>query len=209
MADVFEVETREEVGSAATRRLRRKGLVPAVLYGHGEENKHLAVPEAQVRTLLRHHGKMVELKGVCKETALVSDIHWDPLGIDVLHMDLIRVNLKEMVAVNVPIHVRGEAVGVREGGMLLENSHEVEIRCPAGAIPENIDLDVSELALGGHLSAGDLVLPEGVELVTPAETVVCHVEEPRKASEEGDEAVAVGGEPEVISKGGDSSEGED
>ncbi len=146
MADVFQVETRKEVGSAATRRLRMTGMVPAVLYGHGEDNKHLAVPEAQVRMLLRHHGKMVELKGDCQETALVSDIHWDPLGIDVLHMDLIRVNLKELVDVTVPIHVHGECVGVRDGGMLLENFHEVEIRCPAGSIPENVGLDVSKLA---------------------------------------------------------------
>lgn len=202
MADVFQVEKRDKVGSAATRRLRRKGFVPAVLYGHGEENQHLAIPEVQVRTLLRHHGKMVELAGSVKETALVSDVHWDPLGIDVLHLDLIRVNLKESVDVTVPVHLHGEAVGVREGGMLLENMHEVEIRCPAGAIPENIGLNVSDLQLGAHMTAAQLELPEGVELVTSPESVIAHIEEPRGGGDE-EAADAIGGEPEVIAKGGE------
>ncbi|TWU59287.1 General stress protein CTC [Rubripirellula tenax] len=206
MADVFQVETRNEVGSAATRRLRRTGMIPAVLYGHGEANKHLAIPEAQVRTLLRHHGKMVELAGDCKETALVSDVHWDPMGIDVLHLDLVRVNLKELVEVTIPIRVHGECVGVRDGGMLLENFHEVEIRCPAGSIPENIGLDVTELAMGAHLTAADLEMPSGAELVTPGDTVVCHVEEPRKSADSDEAEMNMGAEPEVIAKGGEKDE---
>ncbi|TWU55716.1 50S ribosomal protein L25 [Rubripirellula reticaptiva] len=205
MADVFQVETRTEVGSAATRRLRMTGMVPAVLYGHGEANKHLAIPEAQVRSVLRHHGKMVELSGDCKETALVSDVHWDPFGIDVLHLDLIRVNLKELVEVTVPINLHGESIGVREGGMLLENFHEVEIRCPAGQIPESISLNVTELGLGANMTAGDLELGEGIELITPADTVVCHVEEPRTSSAD-DDGAAQEVEPEVIAKGGEKTE---
>lgn len=200
MADVFQVETRDQTGSAATKRLRRKGMVPAVLYGHGEENKHLAIPEVQVRTLLRHHGKMVELAGSVKETALVSSIHWDPLGIDVLHLDLIRVNLKELVDVTVPVHLHGDAIGTREGGILLENMHEVDIRCPAGAIPEAIQLNVSDLHVGAHMLASDLELPEGVELVTPADSVIAHIEQPRGGGEEAE--LNMGAEPEIIAKGG-------
>ena len=71
--------------------------MPAVLYGHGEENAHLSIPERQVKTLIRHHSKTVELSGAIKDTALVSEVQWDPLGIEVLHLDLIRVNLKELV----------------------------------------------------------------------------------------------------------------
>lgn len=201
MADVFQVETRDQTGSAATKRLRRKGMVPAVLYGHGEENKHLAIPEVQVRTLLRHHGKMVELAGSVKETALVSSVHWDPLGIDVLHLDLIRVNLKELVEVTVPVHLHGDAIGTREGGILLENMHEVDIRCPAGAIPESVHLNVSDLHVGAHKLASDLELPEGVELVTPADAVIAHIEQVR-GGEVLEAAVNMGAEPEVIAKGG-------
>ncbi|KAA1259044.1 General stress protein CTC [Rubripirellula obstinata] len=206
MAEVLEVERREKVGSAATTRLRREGKVPAVLYGHGESNEHLAVPKVQVSTLIRHHSKTVELKGAVAETALVNHIHWDPLGIEVLHLDLIRVNLKEEVEVTVAIHTRGESVGVRNGGMLLENMHEVDIRCPAGSIPDALDVDVSELDLGAHLTAGDLELPEGVILVTETDAVIVRIEEPKGSSDDDEAESGIGAEPEVIAKGGDSDE---
>lgn len=207
MTDEMKVQKRDKLGSAATRRLRRSGHVPAVLYGHNEPNEHLAIPEADVRAVLRHHSKMVKLAGDVKQTALISDMQWDPLGIEVLHLDLTRVNLKESVEVTVPIHVHGEAPGVRDGGVLLENEHEVDIRCSAGSIPEQLEVDVNELQLGGQLIAGDLQLPGGVELLTPDETVIVHVEEPRQPEpEEVEEPVE--GEPEVIAREDEQKEEE-
>ena len=207
MAEVLDVENRTKVGTAATRRLRRAGKVPVVLYGHGEATTHLSVPESQVHSLLRHHGKTVTLTGDVKDTALVREVQYDPLGIEVLHLDLIRVNLKELVEVTVPIHKHGDPVGLREGGVLLENTHSVEIRCPAGSIPEHVGLNVTDLHIGGNLTAGDLELPSGVELITPPDTVVAHIEEPKEQEEELTEMAGVA-EPEVISKGGEKS-GED
>lgn len=209
MSDTLEVKKRQSTGSAASRRLRNEGMVPAVLYGHGEANEHLAVQARQVQTALRHHSKTITLSGEVNETALISTIHYDPLGIDVLHLDLIRVNLKEKVEVTVPIHTRGQAVGLQQGGILLENLHEVDIRCSAGSIPDALELDVSKLALGEHLAASDLVLPDGVELLTDGDVVVAHVEEPRAAPEPEDETEA-SGEPEVVAKaGGEGDEKED
>jgi large subunit ribosomal protein L25 len=205
MAEVLQVEKRERVGSMASRRLRRSGRVPAVLYGHGEESEHLSISATQVQTLIRLHSKTVELAGDVKDTALVSQVHWDPLGIEVLHLDLIRVNLKELVEVTVPIHKHGDPAGVHEGGVFLENLHEVQIRCPAGEIPDSLGLNVTELHMGSHLTAADLEMPTGVELITPADTVVAHVEEPR--SEDAAEPGELGAiEPEVISKGGEKAE---
>ena len=90
MAEVLQVEKRDVLGSRATRKLRRGGRVPAVLYGHGEQNEHLSASSVQVQTLIRHHSKTVELAGAVKDTALVTEVQWDPLGIEVLHLDLIR-----------------------------------------------------------------------------------------------------------------------
>lgn len=205
MADVLNVEAREQTGSAASRRLRLSGQVPAVLYGHGQDNQHLAIPQADVKLLLRHHGKMVELKGAVKETALVSEMHWDPLGIEVLHLDLQRVDLNERVEVTVPIHIHGEPIGTREGGIFLENQHQVDITCSAGNIPENVVMHVAELHVGENLTAGDLDLPEGVELITPPEFVICSIVAPKGQSEDEDEAES--SEPEVIAKGGDGDGG--
>ncbi len=197
MTDVLKVELREELGSLATRRLRRDGKVPAVLYGHGEENKHLAIASGAVTTMLRHHSKTVSLTGAVTETALVSNLQYDALGIQVLHMDLIRVNLAEMVEITVPIHRHGDAPGTHSGGMLLENVHEVQIRCSAGSIPESIVLKVGDMQVGDQKLASDLTLPAGVELLTPPDTVVAHIEKPKKSAD--DDAPAA--EPEAITKG--------
>ncbi|TWU15908.1 50S ribosomal protein L25 [Allorhodopirellula heiligendammensis] len=207
MTDVIQATKRDSTGTAATTRLRREGNVPAVLYGHGEANEHLAISAVQVKGLLRHHSKTVTLTGDVNETALVSDMQWDPLGIEVLHLDLIRVNLQEKVEVTVAIETHGEAAGTREGGIFLENLREVDVRCSAGSIPESLVLDVNDLHLGDQATAADLQLPEGVELVTDPETVIAHVEAPRSeaAVEEED---AIGSEPEVISKGGGEEEDE-
>lgn len=204
MAEVLEVKKREGTGSKASRLLRREGRVPAVLYGHGQDNEHLSVPAKQVEALIRHHSKTVELAGEVKDTALVSDVQWDPLGIEVLHLDLIRVNLKEKVEVTVPIQVVGEAAGTRQGGMLIENLHEVDVRCSAGSIPESVRLNVENLDLGGHLLASDLELPEGVELVTAGDSTVAHIEAGKAEVEMASGDVAA--EPEVISKGGEKTE---
>ena len=207
MADVLTVEKREKTGSAESRRLRRAGKVPAVLYGHGEENQHLAIPVKEVKTLMRHHGKTVKLQGDVNDTALINEVHWDPLGIEVLHLDMIRVNLKEEVEVTVTVHTKGDPMGTRSGGVLLENLHEVQVRCPAGDIPENLIIDVTDLDLGGQLTASDLQLPAGVSLVTKPDTVVVHIEKPRGPSE-ADETEAGSSEPEVIAKGGESADDE-
>ena len=204
MTDVLHVELREQIGTAATRRLRKAGKVPGVLYGHGEQNLHLAVSSTEVAALVRHHGKTVQLTGAANEHALVNEMQWDPLGIDVLHLDLIRVNLKESVDVTVPVRMHGEPVGVREGGILLENVHEVDIRCSAGAIPEDLGLAVGGLKLGESLTAAHLELPEGVDLITDSETVIAHVEAPRAAREEEEEGAAA--EPEVIGRSEDEQE---
>ena len=197
------VETRDKTGSAASRRLRKAGRIPAVLYGHGEGNQHLTIAERDVKTVLRHHSKTVNLTGGINETALIADVHYDPLGIDVLHLDLIRVNLKEKVDVTVPIHTRGEAAGVAAGGILLQSLHEIDIRVPAGNIPESLDVDVSELALGHTLTVADLQLPGDVEVLQDAEVSIVRVDEPAAAATEETET-PVAGEPEVINQKSDS-----
>lgn len=207
MADVLEVKKRDRTGSLASRKLRRAGRVPAVLYGHGQENEHLSIPAPQVEAILRHHSHTVKLAGDINDNALVSQVHWDPLGIDVLHLDLIRVNLQELVEVTVPIHTHGDPIGLREGGILIENEHDVEIRCSAGSIPDSIELNVNDLHLNQQLTAADLELPQGVELVTPPETVVAHIEEPRTEEEVSAAAPSGGAEPEVIARGAEDEEG--
>lgn len=175
-SEVLHVELRDQTGTAASVRLRRAGMVPAVLYGHQEENRHLAIPASEVKAALRHHSKTVTLQGAVSDTALVSQVQFDHLGINVLHLDLVRVNLREKVEVEVSVSLQGESIGVKSGGILLENVHSVTVRCSAGEIPDSLVLDVNDLDVGGNKTAGDLILPPGVELVTSPEVVVAHIE---------------------------------
>ncbi|MCD0460706.1 50S ribosomal protein L25 [Roseiconus lacunae] len=182
MAEVVQVQKRDgKLGTAASQRLRKSGQVPAVLYGHKQENEHLSIDRKTVELILRHHSKIVELEGAVKETALVSDLQFDPLGIEVLHIDLQRVDMNERVTVTVPIQFKGDPAGAKQGGIVIENAHEVEISCPAVAIPDSIALNVTSVNAGENRTAGDLGLPENVELVTPADTVVFHIEKPKGA----------------------------
>ena len=198
MSEVLHVELREQTGTAATRRLRKAGQTPVVLYGHGQENVHLSVATSEVSALVRHHGKTVQLLGAASDHALVSDMQYDPLGIEVLHLDLVRVDLSEKVVVTVPVRLHGDPVGVHHGGMMLENVHEVQIRCSVSSLPEYVGLGVNDLDVGHSLTAAKLELPAGAELVTPADTVICHCEPANKGAAV--EAAAAAGEPEVIGK---------
>jgi len=118
-SEVLNVQLRDLTGTTASIRLRASGMIPAVLYGHGEANRHLAIPKTEVKMLLRHHSKTVVLQGAISDTALVSEVQFDHLGIEVLHLDLVRVNLMEKVEVEVSIALHGDSVGARSGGVLL------------------------------------------------------------------------------------------
>src|SRR5687768_17097556 len=99
MADVLEVSKRDLLGTRLSRRLRRDGFVPAVLYGHGESNVSLSLSRAQLMSTIRHGHKLVELKGDLKEQALIRSVQWDTYGVHVLHVDLTRVSVGEKVKV--------------------------------------------------------------------------------------------------------------
>lgn len=207
MAETLQVAKREQLGSSRCRRLRAAGQIPAVLYGHGEGNLNLAVAREQFASALRHGAKLVDLQGEVNESALIRDVQWDPFGVDVLHVDLARVSASELVEVTLTIELRGDAPGVRDGGNVQHVLHEAKIECPAGAIPERLQLNVNSLGLGQSLLAGQIPLPEGARLLTNPDVLVVHCV---TTTPESDEAVPVPGEaaePEVIGRKKDEEEG--
>ena len=134
------VKARNENGSQAARKLRRKGQVPAVLYGHKEATVHLSLDLDEFTKALRHGARVVDLKtdGGKDEKALIRDLQWDHLGKSLLHIDFARVSLDERIHVTVRLELRGIAPGVNAGGVLDQPLHEVEIECLAISIPETI-----------------------------------------------------------------------
>ena len=119
------------------RRLRQSGNIPAVLYGRGE-NIQLTISSRDIGNAVRHGSRIVELKGVVNESALIKHIQWDPLGDDVLHLDLTRIDASEVVELTLQVHLVGDAPGTHHGGTLKHLLHEVQVGCPADKVPEKL-----------------------------------------------------------------------
>ncbi len=205
--ETLEVQKREERGTAACNKLRAVGRVPANLYGHGEENVNLSVSADAIHTVIKHGTKVLSLTGHISETALLREVQWDTFGIDVLHIDLTRVSTSESVEVTLPVVVHGEAPGSSAGGQLAFPLHEVTIRCPVGVVPDHLDVNIGSLQIGDAIHAGEIALPEGAEVVTPANDVVVQIVKPSGMAATDTEAAEDGQEPEVIGK--DKSDGDD
>ena len=201
MREVLHAKVRSEVGSNAVKRVRRAGRIPAVLYGHGQENVNLSVPLDEVHTVIRHGSKLVDLEGDVNETALLRDVQWDSFGSDVVHIDLTRVSAEELVHVSLPLVMRGEAPGSHEGGITELVVHEIEIQCPASGIPEKIEVRVHELHVGHSVKASEIALPPGAKLLSDPDEIVVHCVG-RVVEEEAEEAPSTEGaaEPEVIGR---------
>lgn len=204
MRETLNVQLRSSLGKKNNRRLRRSGQVPAVLYGHGQESVSLSISTSAIEGALRHHSRLVDLAGAANESALISDVQWDTFGLEVLHVDFTRASADERIEVEVSVELKGQAVGVKEGGVIEQVLREVQIECPAGSIPEKLVLNIADLALGGSLTCAALKLPEGATLLTDADEMIVHCVTPREEGEEA--AVGEGAEPELI---GGKKEGEE
>lgn len=208
MAEALNVKSRDTRGKREARRLRLAGQIPAILYGHGEANQSLALSSDEMAAVVRHGGRIVELKGAVNEKALIRELQFDVYGVEVLHVDLARVSEHERIEVSVSVELRGQAPGTKDGGVVEFFVHEVEIECEALSIPEKLELNISKLGLGGALHASDIPLPAGVTLITEPDILIVHCVEARGEEEEA--APAGGGaEPEVIGRKAEGEEEEE
>lgn len=199
-------EPRTALGKGAVGRLRRRGLVPAVLYGAGNAPVPLAVAPVEVQRALRAHaagGVLVGLRlpGEAElRPAVVRDLQFHPVRDSLIHIDFQAVRMDEEITVEVPIHVTGEAAGVRDqNGVLAILMRTVEVSCLPSQIPERIDIDVSALRIHDVATIADLRLPEGVRVTTPSTQPVVTVAPPM-AEEVAPVAVAPAAEPEVVTE---------
>jgi large subunit ribosomal protein L25 len=206
MALQLAVNPRDTQGKHRNRRLRASGAIPAVLYGHGLECVSLAVSSDELTAAIRHGSRLVSLTGAVNESAFIRDLQWNTWGTQILHVDFTRISEHEIVEVRVPVELRGEAPGAREGGVVSQHVHEVEIACPASGIPDKLYVNINHLALDQSILLNQLSLPEGAKILADdleIAVVECHV--PVEVSEEAAEAAP--GEPEII--GAKKEEGEE
>jgi large subunit ribosomal protein L25 len=206
MAEQLQVLARQSGGKHINRRLRNDGHIPAVLYGHGLENVCLAVPKDALDTALRHGSRLVSLTGAVAESAFIRELQWDTYGTHVLHVDFTRISADELVKVQIAVELRGEAPGVKEGGVVDQLISEVTLECPAGVIPDKLYVNVNHLKLNDTILLGGLALPEKAKVFGDPESVVvqCIIPVEKPDLEAGEGAAA---EPEVI--GAKKEEGEE
>src|SRR6266566_10031623 len=217
---VISATNRADRGKNAARRLRRRGLVPGIVYGGKGENLAVAVdPKALQRVLRSEAGRNAILKLSIADhgstNAILKNLQVDPVKESFLHADFYRIAMDVAIRVTVPIQVRGEARGVKvDAGILELIMREVEVECLPGDIPDGIDIDVSDLGLNAALRVSDLPTNEKVKILEGADQVVVHVVSVKEeVAATPAVAVAVEGEaaapaePEVLKKGKKEEEG--
>ena len=182
MAEVkIAAKVRSEFGKGAARRARRDGLVPAVIYGHGEKPLHISLPAREVGVALKTSNVLLDIDlGSQVELTLPKSVVRDPIKGTLEHIDLILVRRGERVVVSVPVHAFGK---YDQDGILEHVHNSIEVEVEATAIPSHLELDMEGLVAGASLFASDVKLPTGVSLVSDAKMVVVHLSV-RSAAEE-------------------------
>ncbi|MBV2362021.1 50S ribosomal protein L25/general stress protein Ctc [Streptomonospora nanhaiensis] len=206
-------EPRTEFGKGAARRVRRAGKVPAVLYGHGTEPRHITLPGHDLMLALKTPNVLLRVDGIpgSDNLALPKSVQRDPIKGFLEHVDLLVVKKGEKVNVEVSVNLTGD---IAAGGVLTQELVTVEVLTEATHIPEGVDHDIEGLEVGAQVTAGDLKLPAGVELVTDPETIVATVTAERTdeelAADETGEAAPAEGEPaaEAAAESGESAPAE-
>jgi large subunit ribosomal protein L25 len=197
-------------GRHANERLRRAGMLPAVIYGHKQEPELVAVPKRDIEFALQAQSHVLELSldDAKPQPLLIKEVQYDHLYRDPIHLDLMRVDPNERVRVTIPLHFIGTPKGVSEGGELVTLITDLDVEAPVLAIPEEVRVNVADIGLGGHLYVKDLTLPAGVTPAISPDEQVCLVRTKREVAET---APAAEGEaptgPEVIAKGKADEEG--
>jgi large subunit ribosomal protein L25 len=219
----LEVQERELRGTSESRRLRRSGMIPGVLYGSGKKPHPICVPERELRRVLTGgHGLHAILDVVLAgqkttHSSVLKDYQVDPIRGKIEHFDLQEVRLDQPIQSSVVVELVGESVGAKAGGVLSQVAREVRVEALPLEIPDRLELDVSAMEIGDSLRLSDLTVREGVTFLDDPETVLAtvtvptRVEEPEAEEvegEEGEEGEAAEGEAgEQPEAGGEASEG--
>ena len=209
MAEVLNVQLRETRGKRNSHRLRQAGSTPAVLYGHGEPTVSLTVPTHEIETAWQPGESAGHpRRGGYSASPDPRDCNGIPGAFNVLHVDFTRISEDERVEVQVAVELRGEAPGLKEGGVVEHLLHTVYLECKATDVPEKLAVNINSLVLHGSITAAELPLPEEATLRCGLDTVVVQCVEPVAELEEDAEAIGEV-EPEVIGrKPGEEGEGE-
>ncbi|MDP1852975.1 MAG: 50S ribosomal protein L25 [Candidatus Omnitrophota bacterium] len=207
---VLNVDLREDTGTGKSRSLRKAGFIPCVVYG-GKKSRALKITRSELLKFLREHkGENViidlkisgDSKAEKENTVMIKEMQQDPVSEEVIHIDFNRISLTKTISVKVPVSAKGEAVGVKSDGGILEHVlWEIEIECLPKDLPKSIEVDVANMKIGDAIHVKDIKLPEKIKVKHDPDTIVLSVAPPSKEEAAAPEAAlgaTAAAEPEVI-----------
>jgi large subunit ribosomal protein L25 len=205
-------QPREGRGKRVAAKLRKQGLVPAIVYGHKEATAAVTLPQVDLERALRNHVRVVDLQTDGKtETALIREVQYDHLGKEILHVDFERHSKDERIHVDVPLELRGTPTGLGAGVVLDQPLHSLEVECLVIAVPESIRVRIEGLQLGHAIHVKELQLPEGVVALADPDAVVVQLKAalPEPEAVAAEPGVAGAAEPEIVGRRVAKEEGEE
>ena len=200
----LDVTNRKELRAKAAKSLRKKGIVPGVLYYSGEENVNISIEKSVIFHALQSGQRIFEIdqEGESQYT-MIKQLQYHPVTDEIIHIDLMRVRRSEKITISVPLILVGDSIGVKEGGVLSQSLNQIEISCLPTDVPEQIELNIEDLELNSAKSVADLELDlEDVDIVTDPSLNIVSITPP--ASEE--EVVEEVEEEDALDEGGDPAE---
>ena len=175
------IELRSKTGKGISRQLRMADMVPGVVYGKGMDPIAVSIKHRELRAATAGEGgqnNLITLIGggsLDQAMAIIVDLQRDALKGTYKHVDLHRVNMTEKLRVTVPIVLKGESIGVKEGGLLDLSHHELHVECLPGNIPDNIEIDITDLAVAHSIHVSDITVPDGVKILDNPKSAVVSV----------------------------------
>ena len=181
----LDLKERTVKGKSKARSLRRDGMVPGVYYFRGEENVDLLIDKKKLYHAMSsgQHVFEVEMNGATQYVT-IKGIQYHPVTDEVLHIDLMQVNMTEKMKFTIPISLEGEAEGVKEGGVLSQILTTIDVNCLPTSVPDNILVDISNMELNSNMAVADIVnIPEGVEILSDPESTIATLAPPKEEEE--------------------------
>ena len=188
--NVLNAETRTKTGTIPSRQARRAGKIPAVIYGHGAEVRHVTIDKKEWHVIKKQdiHILKITIDGKDEVNVLIKSSDYDYLKGEPIHVDFQAVNMDEKIAATIPVHGMGTPIGLSQGGVMEQAIHELKVLCTPTSIPEALEVDISKLALNGIIHISDIEVPKDVEIAGDTSLPVFHIVEPNIGSSDDEES---------------------